>query len=451
MYVNKRDPRNYSWNQIMSNKRIMVDMSATLIHHGHIRLLKKASEYGDVVVGLTTDKEVAEKKGYQPELSFEHRKEVLEALECVFEVVPTPWLIDQSVLDCFDIDILVHGDDNSNFIRKDQLKILSRTAGISSTELRNRASKSLVQRNNQKLMLTPGPAAVLHENVLNLRPLFGRGDSEYTMMADAVVKWVTQLSGQDEVVFAQGSATFGLELALHSFVAGRVLLISTGYYSDRLEKLLPAYCEVTVCRYENLDDIGEQFDWVLCAYTETSVAFKLDLQKVRHAADKSSARLFVDATGSIGLEDHHELADLMAFSSCKGLFGLTGACFIAHKCDLTPKDLNQFYFNVNTHKNKMVTGPYHAIASLYGVIENHPQFKQRVINSKNYVLKKYKDIVRESHQPLLCTYLEAKVIARDDNVVLYSPRSSLSGSVICHFGEIHHNEISIDERVTIEC
>ena len=33
-------------------KRILVDMSATLIHHGHIRLLKQASELGEVVVGL---------------------------------------------------------------------------------------------------------------------------------------------------------------------------------------------------------------------------------------------------------------------------------------------------------------------------------------------------------------------------------------------------------------
>ena len=39
-------------------KRIMVDMSATIIHHGHIRLLKKASQYGDVIVALTTDQEV---------------------------------------------------------------------------------------------------------------------------------------------------------------------------------------------------------------------------------------------------------------------------------------------------------------------------------------------------------------------------------------------------------
>ena len=39
-------------------KRIMVDMSATLIHHGHIRLIKKAAEMGEVVIGLTTDEDI---------------------------------------------------------------------------------------------------------------------------------------------------------------------------------------------------------------------------------------------------------------------------------------------------------------------------------------------------------------------------------------------------------
>ena len=31
-------------------KRIMVDMSATLLHHGHIRLLAKARAHGRVIV-----------------------------------------------------------------------------------------------------------------------------------------------------------------------------------------------------------------------------------------------------------------------------------------------------------------------------------------------------------------------------------------------------------------
>jgi len=432
-------------------KRIMVDMSATLIHHGHIRLLKKASEYGKVIVGLTTDEEILSKKGYQVELEFTHRKEILESIKYVDEVVGTPWLITEDALDEFNIDFLVHGDDNSNNINQDRLLILPRTQGVSSTEIRTNAQRSITQKNNHKLMLTPGPAVILHENLQYLKPLFGRGDDEYASMSESVINWIKRLSGQDEVVAMQGSATLALELAAHSFVAGKVLLVSTGYYSDRLEKLLPNDCELTICEYEELDSIKGNFDWVLCAYTETSVAFKVDLESVRNKANECKAKLYVDATGSIGLEGNHQLADVMAFSSCKGLFGLTGAGFVAYKSDLNPKDLDAFYFNLNTHKDKMTTGPYHAIASLYGVIEKHNIFKQRVVNSKNTILEKYQDIVRESNQPLLCTYLEGEVVPNDDSIVLYSPRSKLSGSVICHLGEVFHDKVNIDSRIDVIC
>ena len=55
-------------------KKILVDLSATILHHGHIRLLKKASKFGDVIVALTSDKEILFKKGYLPELNFKQRK-----------------------------------------------------------------------------------------------------------------------------------------------------------------------------------------------------------------------------------------------------------------------------------------------------------------------------------------------------------------------------------------
>ena len=98
------------------SKKIMVDMSCTLLHHGHIRLLKKASEFGEVIIGLTTDDEIISKKGYQPEIDFENRKEILESIKYVVEVVPVPWLVDDEVMDQYDIDFLVHGSDNSNLI-----------------------------------------------------------------------------------------------------------------------------------------------------------------------------------------------------------------------------------------------------------------------------------------------------------------------------------------------
>ena len=124
---------------------------------------------------------------------------------------------------------------------------------------------------------------------------------------------------------------------------------------------------------------------------------------------------------------------------------------MAFKDDLEQYHSENFYFNINTHHNRMVTGPYHAMASLYGVIKNHNLYKERVLKSKNYIISKYKDIVRETNQPALCTYLDAKIIAKDNNVVLYSPRSELSGSVICHLGEIHSEKIDLDNRIKIIC
>ena len=124
-------------------KRVMVDMSATLIHHGHIRLLRAAKQYGHVVVALTTDDEIRKKKGYEPEIDFASRCEILKAIRYVDDVVPTPWLIEQSFLDQHGIDLLIHGSDNTNPIDKDRLLILPRTPGISSSMIRGRVLRAV--------------------------------------------------------------------------------------------------------------------------------------------------------------------------------------------------------------------------------------------------------------------------------------------------------------------
>ena len=119
-------------------KRVMVDMSATLLHHGHIRLLKQAAKHGSVIIALTTDDEIKSKKGYKPELNYEQRKEILLSIIYVSEVVASPWLINNSFLEKHNIDILVHGSDNSNPIKDSKLLILPRTEGISSSIIRER-------------------------------------------------------------------------------------------------------------------------------------------------------------------------------------------------------------------------------------------------------------------------------------------------------------------------
>lgn len=124
-------------------RRIMVDMSATLIHHGHIRILKAAKRMGTVIVALTTNEEVRAMKGYDPELDYEARKEILESIRYVDEVVPCKWTLDDTFLDKHRIDLLVHGSDNRNPVSPERLVILSRTPGISSMLLRARALEAI--------------------------------------------------------------------------------------------------------------------------------------------------------------------------------------------------------------------------------------------------------------------------------------------------------------------
>ena len=119
------------------DKRILVDMSLTVLHHGHIRLLKKASELGYVIVGLCSDEEILKAKGFKPLLSYEQRKEIALSIKYVREVIESEYLIDEAYLDEHNIDLLVHGHDNVNVIPEDRLVIFQRTEGISSTQLRN--------------------------------------------------------------------------------------------------------------------------------------------------------------------------------------------------------------------------------------------------------------------------------------------------------------------------
>ena len=119
-------------------KKILVDMSATLIHHGHIRLLKKASELGDVIIALTTDEEIKKNKGYTPELNYKNREEILISIKYVKNIIPSPWLLDMDYFRSTGADFLVHGSDNSNLIENKYLILFERTQDISSTILRKR-------------------------------------------------------------------------------------------------------------------------------------------------------------------------------------------------------------------------------------------------------------------------------------------------------------------------
>ena len=57
----------------MSRQKVYVALSADILHHGHINIFNKASELGEITVGLLTDKAIAEHKRL-PFLDFNQRK-----------------------------------------------------------------------------------------------------------------------------------------------------------------------------------------------------------------------------------------------------------------------------------------------------------------------------------------------------------------------------------------
>ena len=127
----------------MQKKRVIVDMSATLIHHGHIRLLKKAKKVGRVIVALTKDSEIKKFKGYIPELNYHQRKEIISAIRYVDKVIPTNFFLNDKFLRKHKINFIIHGHDHKNKINKKCVLIFRRTKNISSTILRKKAIRCL--------------------------------------------------------------------------------------------------------------------------------------------------------------------------------------------------------------------------------------------------------------------------------------------------------------------
>lgn len=131
-------------------KKVYVAMSADLLHHGHMNIFKKARELGEITVGLLTDRAIANYKRL-PFLTYEQRKEIVENIKGVVDVVPqeTPDYVPN--LRKLKPDYVVHGDDWQKGVQKDirkkvietlkewggELVEVPYTKGISSTDIAN--------------------------------------------------------------------------------------------------------------------------------------------------------------------------------------------------------------------------------------------------------------------------------------------------------------------------
>jgi phosphoenolpyruvate phosphomutase len=155
-------------------KTVYVGMSADLVHPGHLNVINQAAKYGNVTVGLLTDRAIASYKRL-PYMAFEQRRQVVESLKGVHRVVPQETLDYVPNLRKYRPDYVVHGDDWREGVQRNvrqsvidtlaewggELIEVPYTEGISSTQL-NKALKEIgttpyMPRNKLRRLLHANP------------------------------------------------------------------------------------------------------------------------------------------------------------------------------------------------------------------------------------------------------------------------------------------------------
>lgn len=125
---------------------VYVDMVADLFHYGHVNILMRARNLGDVLkVGIHSDETVASYKRV-PILTMQERIEVVNACKFVDCVIPdAPLKVTKEYLKHHDIDLVVLGDtiseENKNKMYGeilDKIMLLPYTTSISTTQIMKR-------------------------------------------------------------------------------------------------------------------------------------------------------------------------------------------------------------------------------------------------------------------------------------------------------------------------
>ncbi len=194
--------------------------------------------------------------------------------------------------------------------------------------------KKFIQlKNSKKILFTPGPTSLSLENIKGLIPCFGRGDSEYQRDHKFVLNKLKKMSRHKFIACLQGSGSLAIELMTYNFLSGNVLIVNTGYYSDRVKnicinlKKIKRIEQIFLVDWKKLDNykLNKKINWIIACPTETSIGLHVPIKKIKKLSLKFKSKLMLDATASFPLDDNHHLADVLSYSSCKGLCGLTGA------------------------------------------------------------------------------------------------------------------------------
>ena len=113
-------------------KKVYLGMIGDIMHPGLINIIQRGAEYGDVIIGLFTDKAIATHKRL-PYLTYEQRRTVVENIKGVAQVVPQDeWSYVPNLLK-YRPDYIIHGDDwregSEQELRNEVMEVMKQLGG----------------------------------------------------------------------------------------------------------------------------------------------------------------------------------------------------------------------------------------------------------------------------------------------------------------------------------
>ena len=113
-------------------KKVYLGMIADIMHPGLINIINEGAKYGDVIIGLFTDKAIATHKRL-PYLTYEQRETVVRSIHGVSDVVPQDDWSYVPNLAKYKPDYIIHGDDwlegPDKYIRDEVFKVMEGLGG----------------------------------------------------------------------------------------------------------------------------------------------------------------------------------------------------------------------------------------------------------------------------------------------------------------------------------
>ena len=113
-------------------KKIYTCFCTDFIHDGHLNIIREAQKYGEVIVGVLSDKAMIRFNKF-PTVSFEERMELVKSIKGVSQVVVQEDVMYDTIVETIKPDYIIHGDnwkeEPMNVIRENAIALMNKTGG----------------------------------------------------------------------------------------------------------------------------------------------------------------------------------------------------------------------------------------------------------------------------------------------------------------------------------